>query len=311
MFYPEIKPYHESMLSVSDLHRIYFEESGNPDGIPVLFIHGGPGGPPDSHCRRFFNPVRYRIIMVDKRGCGKSTQHGELQDNTTQHLISDFEALRLHLKLEAWVLFGGSWGSTLALAYAQMHPHSILAMVLRGIFLGAQSDLTWMYQGGGASDVFPDYWEAFHDFIPEAERGNFIKAYYDRLHGNDLALAKQAAKIWSVWEACVSKLYVDPKLIEKYDGDDFSRAFARIETHYFHHQLFLKPNQLLNEVHKIRHIPAVLVHGRYDMCCPFVGAWRLHRAWPEAKLIMTPDSGHSAFEPGNLSVLVQAMDNLL
>ena len=296
------------MLPVSALHSIYFEESGRPDGIPVFFIHGGPGGGTEPGHRRFFNPERYRIILVDQRGCGKSTPHGELQDNTTQHLIADFEALRQHLKIEAWVLFGGSWGSTLSLAYAQAHPQSVLALILRGIFLGAASDLAWMYQFGGAHEVFPDHWEAFRDFIPEAERGDMIKAYYQRLHGPNPAIAKEAAKRWSVWEACVSKLYFDPKLVEKYDGDAFSHAFARIETHYFSNQLFLKPNQLLDHIDKIRHIPAVLVHGRYDMCCPFIGAWRLHRAWPEAKLVITPGSGHSGFEPGNAAALIQALD---
>ena len=310
MLYPDITPYHESMLPVSDLHSIYFEESGRPDGIPVLFIHGGPGGGTDANCRRFFNPERYRIILVDQRGCGKSTPAGELHDNTTQHLIADFEALRQHLKIESWVLFGGSWGSTLALAYAPAHPKSALARSLRGILLGAESDLRWMYQFGGAHEVFADHWEAFRDFIPEAEWGDMIKAYHTRLHGKDLNVAKEAAKRWSVWEAQVSKLYTDPHLVEKYEGDAFSYAFARIETHYFSNGLFLKPNQLLDNTHKIRHIPAVLVHGRYDMCCPFIGAWRLHRVWPEAKLVITPDSGHSAFEPGNSAALIQAMDAL-
>ncbi len=311
MFYPEVEPYHQALFKVSDLHHIYYEESGQPDGIPVLFIHGGPGGGTDSQCRRFFNPKRYRIILVDQRGCGKSKPHGELRENTTQHLIADFEALRQHLAIPAWVLFGGSWGSTLALAYAEAHPEAALALILRGIFLGARSDLVWMYQFGGAHEVFPDQWEVFQNFIPVAEQGDMIKAYYDRLHGPDLGLAKQAAKIWSMWEAHVSKLYPDPQLVEKYEGDDFSRAFARIETHYFYHHLFLEPNQLLNQVGRIRHLPAVLVHGRYDMCCPFIGAWRLHCVWPEAKLVITPDSGHSAFEPGNSAALIQAMDELV
>ncbi len=305
--YPELTPYHTDFLKASALHSVYYEEGGNPKGEPVLFIHGGPGGGIDARCYRFFNPKRYRVILVDQRGCGKSLPYAELRENTTDHLIADFEALRQHLGIESWTVFGGSWGSTLALAYAQKHPHTVQRMVLRGIFLGVKDDLQWLYQKG-ASEIFPDYWEVFRDFIPEDERHDFMSAYHRRLTGNDPIVQAEAAKIWSIWEAYVSKLYISQDLLNEYSTAKHSIAFARIESHYFMNHLFLTPNQLIKNVDKIRHIPTIIVHGRYDMCCPLRSAWELHKAWPESTLIIVPDSGHSASETGTETALIAAMD---
>ncbi|MBK2095617.1 prolyl aminopeptidase [Francisella philomiragia] len=305
--YPEIEPYNQEFLKVSDIHTIYFEECGNPNGKPALFIHGGPGGGIQPSYRQYFNPDKYRVILVDQRGCGKSTPFAELRENTTQNLIEDFEKIRKKLNIDKWMLFGGSWGSTLGLAYAQAYPDVVTELVLRGIFLGREKELSWLYQHG-ASMVFPDMWEKYIEPIPVEQRKDFISAYHSILTGDDEKLKQQAAVAWSVWEASTSKLFVDKKSIDRYGEDKFSLAFARIECHYFKNKLFIEEAQLLNEAYKIKDIPGVIVQGRYDMVCPAVSAWDLHKVWPKAELDIIADAGHSISEPGILEALVRATD---
>jgi proline iminopeptidase len=306
--YPAIDPYRTGMLHVSPLHTIYFEESGNPQGKPVVFLHGGPGGGTDAKQRRFFDPQKYRIVLFDQRGCGKSTPHASLEDNTTWHLVSDIEALREHLRIDRWQVFGGSWGSTLALAYAETHPDRVSELVLRGIFLLGERELRWFYQWG-TSEIFPDAFEPYRDAIPESERGDFISAYHRRLTSDDPAVRSAAAKAWSVWEAATSYLRVNDDYVARAGEDRFALAFARIECHYFVNKgFFEREMQLIEDVGKIRHIPCVIVQGRYDVVCPMVTAWALHRAFPEADLRIVPDAGHSAFEPGIVHELVSATD---
>jgi proline iminopeptidase len=296
------------MLDVSAVHRIYFEESGNPDGKPAVFLHGGPGGGTDAKQRRFFDPARYRIVLFDQRGCGKSTPPACLEDNGTWQLVEDMEKLREHLGIERWQVFGGSWGSTLALAYAEKHPERVTELVLRGIFLLRRWELEWFYQAG-TSHLFPDAWEHYLEPIPPEERGDLIAAYYKRLTSDDPAVRLTAARAWSVWEATTSFLLANPDYIAHAAGDEFSLAFARIECHYFVNKgFFERENQLIEEVDKIRDIPAVIVQGRYDVVCPMQTAWELHRAWPEADLRIAPDAGHSAYEPGILHELISATD---
>lgn len=306
--YPEIEPFNSGFLRVSPLHEIYFEESGSPTGKPAVFVHGGPGGGTDGKQRRFFDPSKYRIILFDQRGCGKSKPHASLEDNTTWHLVSDMERLREHLKIDRWQVFGGSWGSTLALAYAEKYPTRVTELVLRGIFLLRKSEIDWFYQAG-ASALYADAWEDYLAPIPEAERGDLLHAYHRRLTSDDPKVRQEAARAWSVWEGRTSCLAPNEDLIARTAGDDFSLAFARIECHYFVNAGFMHlESQLLDEVAKIRHIPAVIVQGRYDVVCPMENAWALHRAWPEADLRIVGDAGHSAFEPGILSELVDATD---
>ncbi|MBY7734430.1 prolyl aminopeptidase [Francisella philomiragia] len=305
--YPEIEPYNQEFLKVSDIHTIYFEECGNPNGKPALFIHGGPGGGIQPSYRQYFNPDKYRVILVDQRGCGKSTPFAELRENTTQNLIEDFEKIRKKLNIDKWMIFGGSWGSTLGLAYAQAYPEVVTELVLRGIFLGREKELSWLYQHG-ASMVFPDMWEKYIEPIPVEQRKDFISAYHSILTGDDEKLKQQAAVAWSVWEASTSKLFVDKKSIDRYGEDKFSLAFARIECHYFKNKLFIEEAQLLNEAYKIKDVPGVIVQGRYDMVCPAVSAWDLHKAWPKAELDIIADAGHSISEPGILEALVRATD---
>ena len=307
-YYPPIEPYDAGRLRVSLVHELYFEQSGNPDGKPVVFLHGGPGfGTEPSH-RRFFDPKAYRIVLVDQRGCGKSTPHASLEDNTTWHLVEDLEKLRAHLGIDRWQVFGGSWGSTLALAYAETHPERVTELVLRGIFLVRKREIDWFYQRG-ASALFPDAWEKYLAPIAEAERGDLLRAYHHRLTGSDPAEQMRAAKAWSVWEGTTSCLLANQALIDKTAGDAFALAFARIECHYFMHDAFIdEARDLVKGVARIRHIPATIVQGRYDVVCPMETAWELHRAWPEADLRVVPDSGHSAAEPGNLHALVEATD---
>ncbi len=307
--YAELAVNHSGWLRVSDLHEIYYEESGNPQGKPVLFVHGGPGGGCDPKMRRFFDPLAYRIILFDQRGCGKSRPHAELTDNTTWHLVADMEALRAQLGIERWQIFGGSWGSTLALAYAQTHPQRVTELVLRGIFMLRQKELRWFYQEG-TSYIFPDAWEHYLAPIPVEERGDMIAAYYKRLTSRDAAIRLQAAKAWSIWEAATSFLTQDPLHIARAGEDTFAEAFARIECHYFIHKgFFTSDDQLLTGIGGIRHIPAVIVQGRYDVVCPMVSAWELHRAWPEAALRIVPDAGHSSMEAGIIDQLVRATDH--
>ncbi|WP_199096473.1 prolyl aminopeptidase [Dyella sp. ASV21] len=306
--YPEIEPYDTGMLKVSDLHTLYYEQSGNPNGKPVVFLHGGPGGGTNPKCRRFFDPAVYRIVLFDQRGCGKSTPHAELKDNTTWHLVNDIERLRTHLGIDRWQVFGGSWGSTLALAYAQTHPECVTELVLRGIFMLRRWELEWFYQKG-CDALYPDAWEPYLAAIPEVERGDLMSAYYRRLTSSDAQVRVNAARAWSVWEGATSYLWQDTSHIQSSGEDEFALAFARIECHYFVHGGFFEhDDQLLRNVERIRHIPAVIVQGRYDVVCPMRSAWDLHRAWPEADLRIVQDAGHSAFEPGNISELVQATD---
>jgi proline iminopeptidase len=306
--YPEITPFRTGTLAVSPLHTLYFEECGNPNGKPVVFLHGGPGGGCSVKSRRFFDPERYRIVMVDQRGAGRSTPYAELTDNTTWHLVADLETLRTHLGIDRWQVFGGSWGSTLALAYAQTHPERVSELVLRGIFMLRRWELEWFYQKG-CDAIFPDAWEHFLAAIPLAERGDLMSAYYRRLTSSDREVQLQAAKAWSVWEGSTSFLKTDPGYVALTDSAEFAIAFARIEAHYFVHGGFMtSDSQLLDNVEKIRHIPTVIVQGRYDVVCPMRSAWDLHRAWPEAELIIVDDAGHSALEPGITHELVRATE---
>jgi proline iminopeptidase len=306
--YPPIEPYRSGMLKVSDVHTLYWEESGNPKGKPAVFLHGGPGGGSDPKVRRFFHPDKYRIVVFDQRGCGKSTPYASLEANTTWDLVSDIEKLRAHLAIDRWQVFGGSWGSTLALAYAEKHPDRVTELVLRGIFLLRKKEIDWFYQEG-ASIIYPDAWEPYFAHIPEAERGDLVTAYHKRLTSDDPAVRLAAAKIWSGWEGATSKLLPDASFAGHYEEDEFALAFARIEAHYFANKGFFEVDgQLLRDAEKIRHIPGVIVQGRYDVVCPIFSAWALHRAWPEADLIISPDAGHSAWEPPNTRALVAATD---
>ncbi len=306
--YPPITPYQSGMLQVSDLHQIYYEQCGNPEGKPVVFLHGGPGGGSIPLYRQYFDPDRWRIIIFDQRGCGRSTPHAELRENTTWHLVGDIEALRTHLGIDQWVVFGGSWGSTLSLAYSQTHPERCLGLILRGIFLLRQKEIHWFYQEG-ASYIFPDAWESYLEPIPMDERQDLLTAYYKRLTDPDRTVQLTAARAWSVWEASTSKLFQDLALMNTFGEDEFAAAFARIECHYFTNKGFFETeNQLIENVDRIRHIPAVIVQGRYDVVCPMVSAWELHQAWPEAEFIVIPDAGHSMTEPGIRSALIEATD---
>jgi len=306
--YPEIEPFNSGTLAVSPLHTLYYEESGNPNGKPVVFLHGGPGGGTNPKCRRFFDPGIYRIVLFDQRGCGKSTPHAELTDNTTWDLVADVERIRTHLSIDRWQVFGGSWGSTLALAYAQTHPDKVTELVLRGIFLLRRSELEWFYQQG-CNALYADAWETYRDAIPEVERADMMSAYYRRLTSPDAATRVAAARAWSVWEGATSFLWQDRTHIASSGENEFALAFARIECHYFVNGGFLEhDDQLLRNVERIRQIPAVIVQGRYDVVCPMRSAWDLHRAWPEADLKIVQDAGHSAFEPGIMHELLEATD---
>ena len=306
--YPPLDPYHQGYLPVSDRHTLYFEECGNPQGQAVIFLHGGPGGGLQPLYRQFFAPQRWRVVLFDQRGCGRSTPYGELAENTTWDLVADMERLREHLAIDRWVVFGGSWGSTLALASAQTHPDRCRGLILRGIFMLRPSEIRWFYQDG-AHALFPDAWEGYLQPIAPEERGDLVGAYYRRLTSDDPAVQLEAARAWSLWEASTSKLIPDPNLQHHFSQDAFALAFARIECHYFmNHGFFEQPDQLLGQVDRIRHLPAVIVQGRYDVVCPAVSAWELHRAWPEAEFHLIADAGHSATEPGILSVLLAATD---
>ena len=306
--YPEIEPYDTGRLKVSALHTLYYEQCGNPRGKPVVFLHGGPGGGCNARCRQFFDPDAYRIILFDQRGCGRSTPHAELRENTTWDLVADIERLRAHLGIGRWQVFGGSWGSTLALAYAEAHPEQVTELVLRGIFLLRRWELEWFYQQG-CDALFPDAWEKYIEPIPSVERGDLISAYHRRLTHDDPAVRLAAARAWSIWEGSTSFLYQDAAHIESSGADEFAQAFARIECHYFVHGGFMRSDrQLLEDIDRIRRIPATIVQGRYDVVCPMRSAWDLHRAWPEADLRIVADAGHSAFEPGNIDALVRATD---
>jgi proline iminopeptidase len=306
--YPSIQPYHTDHIQVSTIHRVYFEECGNPNGRPVIFLHGGPGGGIQPTYRQYFNPQKWRIILLDQRGCGKSAPFAELRENSTWDLVADIETLRQHLRIEKWAVFGGSWGSTLALAYGITYPESCTAFFLRGIFLLRKKEIDWFYQEG-CSKIYPDAWEDYLKPIPPDERDDLVQAYHQRLTSADAQVRRTAAKAWAIWEGSTSKLIPNDQMIEHYGEDQFAEAFARIECHYFVNKgFFEEDNFLLNNVHKIRHIPAIIVQGRYDVVCPCDNAWDLHRAWPEAELKIIPDAGHSVSETGTIDALIEATD---
>lgn len=306
--FPEIEPYDQGMLAVSSIHKIYYEQSGNPNGKPVVFLHGGPGGGTDPMQRRYFDPEVYRIILFDQRGSGRSEPFACLEENTTWDLVADIERLREHLGIETWVVFGGSWGSTLSLAYAETHPDKVKALVLRGIFLCRPKEIKWFYQEG-ADAIFADVWENYLKVIPVEERHDMLTAYYRRLTSEDEQVRLEAAKAWSIWEGSTSKLIPSQSVIDNFGDPAKAIPLARIECHYFMNNAFFNSeNYLIENIGKIRHIPAVIVQGRYDVVCPMMSAWELHRAWPEAKLEIVPTAGHSATEEGIIDGLVRATE---
>jgi proline iminopeptidase len=308
--YPDIEPFRTHRLKVDDLHELYVEECGNPRGLPVVFLHGGPGAGLSAYHRRFFDPARYHIVLFDQRGAGKSTPHAELTNNTTWHLVADIEAIREYLEIERWVVFGGSWGSTLALAYAQAHPERALGLVLRGIFLGRPPELRWFNEvGGGASSIFPERWARYLAHIPEEERDSIVEAYWRRLDSDDHAVRLAAAMAWGNWEGGSTTLLHDPDEPGNFEDPHAAISVARAEAHYFRHAIFLEENQLLRDIDRIRAIPATIVHGRYDIICPVKSACDLAAAWPEAKLQIVL-AGHSAADPAIVDALVQATDSL-
>ena len=307
--YPEIEPYDTGFLAVDGRHRLFYEQCGNPQGKPVVMLHGGPGAGCGARMRRFHDPSRYRIILFDQRGAGRSTPHADLTDNTTWDLVADIEKLREHLRIERWQVFGGSWGSTLALAYAETHPQRVTELITRGIFMLRRWELEWFYQAG-CHRLFPDAWEKYLAPIPVVEHADLISAYHRRLTSPDEATRLAAARAWSVWEASTSFLRQDPDFIDSHEDPHFALAFARIECHYFVNGGFFEvEDQLLRDAHKLKGIPGVIVHGRYDVVCPVQNAWELHKAWPDAKLLISPTSGHSAFEEENTHSLVEATDS--
>ncbi|WP_299408886.1 prolyl aminopeptidase [Acaryochloris sp. IP29b_bin.148] len=309
--YPVITPYATGKLQVSDLHTLYYEEVGNPQGKPAVFLHGGPGGGIDPVYRQYFDPQQWRLVLFDQRGCGQSTPHAELRGNTTWDLVSDIETLRQHLGIEQWVVFGGSWGSTLALAYSQTHPEACVGLILRGIFMLRSQELHWFYQQG-ASALFPEAWQAYLQPIPLAERHDLIHAYHQRLTSDDPEIQLEAAKAWSIWEATTSKLLPDPDLREKCGEETFATAFARIECHYFVNKGFLETeDQLLRGCDHIQHLPIVIVQGRYDVVCPVISAWELHQRLPHSELLIIADAGHSITEPGIRSALIEATERFV
>ncbi|WDI32048.1 prolyl aminopeptidase [Hyphococcus flavus] len=307
--YPPIEPFDAGMLRVSDLHEIYYEVSGAQSGKPVVVCHGGPGGGSTPSMRRYFNPEHYKIVLFDQRGCGKSRPHASLEDNTTWSLVSDMEALRAHLGINHWQVFGGSWGSTLALAYAQSHPDQVSELVLRGIFALRRSELEWFYQEG-ASWIFPEAWQDYLAPIPENERNDLIDAYYKRLTGENENERIRAAKAWSLWEGGAVSLLPSEERMQTFSSDAFALAFARIECHYFQHGgFFERDDQLIANLNRIRHIPGVIVQGRYDIVTPMKTAWEVSQQWPEAEFNIVADAGHAASEPGIIDALVRATDN--
>ncbi|NQU26727.1 MAG: prolyl aminopeptidase [Candidatus Marinimicrobia bacterium] len=303
--FPPIEPFNEFKLQVSDLHEIHLQQSGNPAGKPAVFLHGGPGGGIEPIYRQYFDPEKWRLILFDQRGCGKSKPFAELRENTTWDLVADIEKIREQLGINRWTVFGGSWGSTLALAYSQSHPERCTALILRGIFLLRKSELNWFYQDG-ASHIFPDAWDKYLELIPETERGDLLAAYYKRLTDDDPEVRLAAARAWSIWEGSTSKLHPNKLLLDRFGKSQFAEAFARIECHYFTNGGFLESeDQLLDNIDRIRHIPAVIVQGRYDVVCPMTTAWDLQGVWPEVDFQVIPDAGHSMSEPGILAKLIE------
>ena len=306
-FYPEIEPYDHGMLDVGDGHRVYWELCGNPNGKPVVFLHGGPGGGCTPTQRRLFDPDKYRILLFDQRGCGRSTPYASLEANTTWHLVADIERLREMIGVDKWMVFGGSWGSTLALAYAQEHPERVTELVLRGIFTLRRSELLWYYQEG-ASWIFPDKWEGFLAPIPEEERGDLMAAYRRRLIDPDSAVQARAARAWSLWEGETITLLHNQGYSDQFGDEHYAIAFARIENHYFVNEGWFEEGQLIRNAHRLKNIPGVIIQGRYDIATPPKSAWELHKAWPEAQFIMVPDAGHAVSEPGITHHLIEATD---
>lgn len=305
--YPSSEPYDQQYFAVGDGHDLYLEQSGNPQGIPVVYLHGGPGSGCADWYRQFFDPKKYRVIMFDQRGAGKSTPKASLENNTTQHLIADIEKIRQHLNVVAWMVFGGSWGSTLALAYAQTHPQAVTSLVLRGIFLCRDQDIKWFYQSG-TGRVFPEFWQDFIAPIAAEKRADMIKAYYEVLTGDDQRKQLEAARAWSVWEGRTINLIPDMQHAENFNAAEFALAFARIECHYFINQGFMRPEQLLQDIGVMQHIPGIIVHGRYDMVCPVEQAYALASVWPNAELRIIADAGHSIAEAGITQALLDATD---
>ena len=311
-FYPEIEPYETGMLDVGDGQTLYWEASGNPDGKPAVYLHGGPGGASSAKQRRVFNPEKYRIILFDQRGCGLSTPHAsepaaDLEANTTWHLVADLERLRAHLGIDSWLVCGGSWGSALALAYAQTHTEHVTELVVRGIFTLRPVELDWFYEGGAAA-IYPDLWESFLAPVPVDVRGHLIEAYGRLLNDPDQAVRERAGIAWSTWESSTITLLQQPETIAHFTEPAFAVAFARIENHYFQNGGWFEPNQLIRDAGKLKGIPGVIVQGRYDMCTPAFTAWELHKAWPEAEFQMIPDAGHAFDQPGNLDAIIAATD---
>ncbi len=310
ILYPSIEPFAQHSLQVDNTHYLHIEECGNPNGIPVVFIHGGPGGGYSPAHRQFFDPSAYRIVLFDQRGCGQSKPHACLTNNTTAHLIEDLDKIRRHLKIDKWLLFGGSWGSTLALLYAQAYPERVFGLILRGIFLCREQDVNWFYQSG-ANRFYPDYWNDFSAPILPENRFNMIEAYHELLTSDNEIARMRAAEAWSVWEGRTSNLEADPNTVDHFSKPYHALAMARIECHYFYHQAFIEENQILNNSQAIRHIPAIIVHGRYDMVCPINQAFDLHSRLPLSKLIICSHAGHSAMELENAAALVESTDQFI
>lgn len=309
--YPPIEPYNEFFLKVSKLHTIFVEESGNPEGKPVIFLHGGPGGGSEPIYRQYFDPQRWRIIIFDQRGCGKSLPHAELEENTTWDLVHDIEMIREYLKIDSWVVFGGSWGSTLSLSYAIKNPKRCKGLILRGIFMLRKMEIDWFYQEG-CSYIFPDEWENYLKIIPENKRSNLVNAYYKRLTSKNKKTRIEAAKAWSTWEARTSKLIQTKDSLHHFDDEKVAEAFARIECHYFINKGFFKNDGwILENIYKIQHIPNVIIQGRYDVVCPMRSAWDLHKAWNNSNLIIIRDAGHSMLEKGIQSELINYTNNFI
>ena len=306
--YPEIEPYRTERVAVSDRHTLYIEECGNPEGLPAVFLHGGPGAGLSLYHRRFFDPARWRVVLFDQRGAGKSTPFADLTDNTTQDLVADLEKIREHLGIERWMVFGGSWGSTLGLAYAETHPERVTGLVLRGIFLARPEEVRWFYEEGGASRILPEKWQHYTAQIPFEERGAMLDAYWKRLTSEDATLRLDAARAWGAWEGSALTLAESPETEAEFAAPEVAVSLARIEAHYFRNNAFLEPDQLLRDIGRVRHIPASIVHGRYDIICPVKTAFDLHQAWPEADFHVVL-SGHAATEPAIVDKLIEATDS--
>lgn len=307
--FPEIKPYQRYDLPVDEHHTIYVEESGEPSGIPILFVHGGPGSGCSKHDRRFFDPEKFRIILFDQRGSGRSKPHASLKDNTSQHLIDDMEKIRQHLNINQWALFGGSWGSTLSLLYAQAHPKRVLGLILRGIFLCRQQDIDWFYKSG-ADHIYPDYWQDFVAPIADSDNENLIAAYYKKFTGNNELAKMGAAKAWSLWEGRCATLKPHPDVVQRFSDPHLALSLACIEAHYFINHSFIKENQIIDNMDALNGIPGIIIHGRYDMVCTLSNAHTLHQHWPDAELHIIRDAGHSSQEPGIVDALVKATNDM-